>query len=236
MDSWILRNLFTISKTMKRSWDWFSRVWIKRMMVSTFPMLRGGGVQCQPVSVPWGSLVCLCRQDWCPGDCPVSPGPGSQDLWAAGWEDTQEVKIPLVFLFYVGGARKKYRDVEPMSFSPVWTFQRLWLLPFFLLFSILIFLCELTYNYKIIMLYWDLLSVSLCWGEVLAPELICIPVWLSCCPELAALERDCAVALWKCWVLYACGTNMLTTTYLCCFLPLFFPLLPSLCLFACVSE
>lgn len=89
--------------------------------------------------------------------------------------------------------------------------------------------------------YGELLSECLtfltCCGEVLVPELFCTPVWLSCCPELAALERACAVALWKRWVLYACGTNMLTTTYLCCFFPLsFLCYLPSVCLPVCQNK
>lgn len=36
---------------------------------------------------------------------------------------------------------------------------------------------------------------------------------------------------------YACGTNMLTTTYLCCFFPLFFLCyLPSVCLPVCQNK
>lgn len=81
------------------------------------------------------------------------------------------------------------------------------------------------------------LFLLVCCGEGLALELVCIPVWLSCYPELAALERGCAVALQKCWVRFACGTNMLTTTYLCCFFPLSFLCnLPSVCLPVCQNK
>ena len=110
---------------------------------------------------------------------------------------------------------------NPSPLSTLYTLSRNFSSSLFACYSSFWFFFPWIDTYKVVMHYGELLSESLifltCCGEVLAPELICIPVWLSCCPELAAVERDCAATLWKCWALYACGTNMLTTTYLCCF-------------------